>query len=287
MPAGTTPGTYPVTITGTGPLTAATHTVTYWLTVAAAGINNGNFETGDLSYWTVTAGTASTVTCAPHSGTYAAFLGGNNGDCGVTPTNGDSSISQTFTLPQPSTLSLWYDTSCPDTLTYDWATATLTDNTTHTTTVVLPKTCTTLTGWLQTSTALGASAVGHNFTLTLTSHDDNYPTDPTATKFDDITLTAATVPAAPTIGTATAGNSQATVSWTAPSSDGGSPIHGYVITAYVGYTPVKTRIFNSTLTTQTVTGLMNGTQYRFRVRAYNAIGVSGYSKVSNPVTPTA
>ena len=30
------------------------------------------------------------------------------------------------------------------------------------------------------------------------------------------------VPEAPTIGTATAGNAQATVSWTAPGSDGGS-----------------------------------------------------------------
>ena len=77
------------------------------------------------------------------------------------------------------------------------------------------------------------------------------------------------------------------MSWTVPVSDGGSPINGYVVTAYVGYSPVKTRIFNSTLTTQTVTGLVNGTTYRFRVGAYNAIGISGYSKVTNPVTPTA
>ena len=77
------------------------------------------------------------------------------------------------------------------------------------------------------------------------------------------------------------------MSWTAPASDGGSPITGYVLTAYVGYSPVKVRIFNSTLTTQTVTGLANGTEYRFRVRAYNTIGISGYSKVTNPVTPTA
>jgi len=48
---------------------------------------------------------------------------------------------------------------------------------------------------------------------------------------------------------------------------------------------VKTRIFNSPSTTQTVTGLTNGTTYRFRVRAYNAVGVGGYSTASNPVTP--
>ena len=65
-----------------------------------------------------------------------------------------------------------------------------------------------------------------------------------------------------------------------------SPIIGYVVTAYVGYNPVKVRIFVSTLTTQTVTGLTNGTTYRFRVRAFNAYGVSGYSTVTNPVTPS-
>ena len=98
-------------------------------------------------------------------------------------------------------------------------------------------------------------------------------------------MPAPTVPGAPLISLPVTGDGQATVSWTAPASDGGSPISGYVVTAYVGYGPVKTLIFNSTLTTQTITGLTNGTQYRFRVRAYNAVGISGYSKVTNPVTP--
>jgi hypothetical protein len=92
-------------------------------------------------------------------------------------------------------------------------------------------------------------------------------------------------PSAPTMGTAAPGDRAATMSWTAPASDGGSPIIGYVVTAYIGYGPAKTRIFNSTATTQTITGLTNGTTYRFRVRAYSAIGVSGFSKVSNAVTP--
>jgi hypothetical protein len=95
-------------------------------------------------------------------------------------------------------------------------------------------------------------------------------------------------PDAPTIlRNATAGNQSATISWLPPTSDGGSPIIGYAVVAYVGYAPVKVRIFNSPVTTQTVTGLTNGTEYRFRVLAYNAIGISGYSKVTNPVTPTA
>ncbi len=96
-----------------------------------------------------------------------------------------------------------------------------------------------------------------------------------------------TAPTAPTIlRNATAGNQSATVSWLAPASDGGSPITGYIVTAYVGYAPVTWRLFNSTLTTQTVNGLTNGTTYRFRVRAYNAYGFSGYSTATNAVTPT-
>jgi len=97
---------------------------------------------------------------------------------------------------------------------------------------------------------------------------------------------APTGPDAPTIGHATANDYQsATIEWLAPASDGGSPITGYVVTAYVGYAPVKVRIFNTPSTTETVTGLSDGTTYRFRVRAYNAIGVSGFSKVTNQVTP--
>jgi hypothetical protein len=108
-----------------------------------------------------------------------------------------------------------------------------------------------------------------------------------ASEHSNFVTVAPTAPGVPTIlRNATAGNQSATVSWLAPASDGGSPITGYVVTAYVGYAPVKVRIFNSPLTTQTVTGLTNGTTYRFRVRAYNAYGISGYSTVTNAVTPT-
>ena len=101
-------------------------------------------------------------------------------------------------------------------------------------------------------------------------------------------LTFATAPGAPTIiRNATAGDGVATVSWTAPGSDGGSAITGYVVTPYIGYFPLVPQVFSSTATTQVVTGLTNGRQYRFRVRAVNAVGTGGYSTVTNPVTPTA
>lgn len=102
-----------------------------------------------------------------------------------------------------------------------------------------------------------------------------------------VTPAAPTAPDAPMIGGATAGNRTATVSWTAPAADGGSPITGYVVTPYVGYWSGTPRVFSSTATTQTVTGLTNGGTYRFRVQAINAVGPSAYSRVTNPVTPTA
>jgi hypothetical protein len=92
-------------------------------------------------------------------------------------------------------------------------------------------------------------------------------------------------PQAPTSVTAVAGNSQATVSWTAP-HPGGTAITGYVVTAYNGYFPFQTRSYATPSTTQVFPGLTNGTTYRFRVQAVNAVGTGGYSKVSNPVTPT-
>lgn len=96
------------------------------------------------------------------------------------------------------------------------------------------------------------------------------------------------VPDAPTIiKNATAGNAEATVSWTAPASDGGSPILGYVVTPYVGYYAFPSVTYNSTATTQVVTGrVINGLTYRFRVQAINAVGTSAYSKVTNAVFPS-
>ena len=95
----------------------------------------------------------------------------------------------------------------------------------------------------------------------------------------------ATVPGAPTIGTATAGNAQATVTWTAPASNGGSAITGYVVTPYIGAAPQTSTTVGNVLTTP-ITGLTNGTSYTFRVAAINAIGTGNQSGNSNAVTPT-
>lgn len=95
-------------------------------------------------------------------------------------------------------------------------------------------------------------------------------------------FTPSTVPGAPTIGTATAGNAQATVAGTAPASNGGSAITGYRSTA----TPGGSTVTGASLPI-THTGLTNGTAYTFTLAAQNANGYGAESAASNSVTPSA
>ena len=101
-----------------------------------------------------------------------------------------------------------------------------------------------------------------------------------------IASAAATAPAAPTGVSATAGNAQATVSWTAP-NNGGSPITSYTITPYAGTAAQTPTTVTGTppATTATVTGLTNGTAYTFTVTATNGVGTGPASAASNSVTP--
>ncbi len=92
----------------------------------------------------------------------------------------------------------------------------------------------------------------------------------------------ATAPDAPTIGTATAGDGQATVTFIAPAYDGGSPVTYYTVTSNTGGF-----VKYSNGSPVTLTGLTNGQAYTFSVTATNAIGTSTVSSSSNSVTPTA
>ncbi|MGH3376249.1 MAG: hypothetical protein ACRDP6_16055, partial [Actinoallomurus sp.] len=169
--------------TGTGRPAATTQQATPARTPAGpADIVNGSFERGDLSGWTPSGVTAVTKE-RPHGGRYAALLGDPDD-----PHKGDSAIRQRFTAGRNHRrLSFWYSVTCRDRegVRYDWATASLRDDTAGATRTMLPKTCTADDSWQQ----VAAPVVGgHTYTLTLVSHDDGYFGDPTSTRYDDVSL---------------------------------------------------------------------------------------------------
>jgi hypothetical protein len=95
-----------------------------------------------------------------------------------------------------------------------------------------------------------------------------------------IASSAREVPGAPTIGTATAGNANASVTFTAPVYTGGVPIISYTVTSTPGSLTAT-----GASSPITVSGLTNGTAYTFRVTATNSVGTGPASAASNSVTP--
>ena len=89
------------------------------------------------------------------------------------------------------------------------------------------------------------------------------------------------VPAGPpTAVGAVAGDASATVLWSAPASTGSFPVTNYqVMSAPSGGTCLTTAL------TCEVTGLVNGTDYTFTVRALTGAGWSSWSQPSEAVTP--
>ena len=102
---------------------------------------------------------------------------------------------------------------------------------------------------------------------------------------EEVPATPVTVPGAPVGLTATAADAKVTLVWSAPASDGGSPVTGYDL--YVGTTAHfagRAPFAKVTGTAVTVTGLANGTTYYFRATAVNKAGESQPSD-EVPATP--
>lgn len=108
------------------------------------------------------------------------------------------------------------------------------------------------------------------------------------------TVVVAAVPGAVTSLTATPGNTQVTLSWSAPSSDGGSAVTDYLVEYRLSGAGSFTTFSHtaSTTTNIIVTGLTNGSLYNFQVSAINAIGTGSASAVNGtprtvPGAPTS
>ena len=116
----------------------------------------------------------------------------------------------------------------------------------------------------------GGLVNGESYTyhiIAVNTAGDSEPSEP-------VSITIGAIPSAPENLQATSGDEQLTLSWSTPSSDGGSSIHGYKI--YRNNVHIGTTSF----LTFTDTGLTNGQSYLYCVSAINN---NGDSPCSSPI----
>ncbi len=103
---------------------------------------------------------------------------------------------------------------------------------------------------------------------------------------NEVNITVVSTPSAPTLVTATAGNAQVTLTWSAPSDDGGLLVAGYNVYRGTSSGTETLLITLGDVLTYTNTGLTNGQTYYYKVSAINAMGEGPLSNElsAKPVT---
>lgn len=258
VPGGTANTAYSQTVTATGGTTPYTYAVTggalpTGLTLSAVGVLSGTPTQAGSFFITVTAADSSTGPGAPYSGARAYVL---------------TIAGPTITLAPASVPNATVGTAYTQTVAASGGTAPYTFSTTGS---VPPGLNVSSSGTLS-----GTPTTAGDFIFNIVATDAQSFTGSRAYAVH----VSAIAPDAPAIGTATAGDASATVSFTAPMSDGGTAITGYTVTsAPGGFTG------SGAGSPITVAGLTNGTAYTFTVTATNSAGTSTASAASNSVIP--
>ncbi len=262
-----TPGDGQVSVAFTAPGNNGGSAITgYTVTSNPGGFTGGGngFTTSPITVAGLSNGTAYTFTVTAMNAIGTSTTSGTSAS--ATPKGG-----QTITFAQPAAQN--YGTT--PTLTATAASATGTDGLTVSFSSSTTGVCTTTSGGALTFVTAGSCTINAD-----QSGDTATNAAPTVSRTFAVNAVA---PGAPTIGTATAGNQQATVSFTAPASSGGVGITNYTVTASPGGATAT-----GTGSPITVTGLTNGLAYSFTVTATNAQPLTGSaSAASNVVTPKA
>jgi uncharacterized membrane protein len=265
----TSPGSYTITVTGNdgaSPPRTRTTTVTLNVSKPAGQIDNGGFETGNLSGWTPSSANPPVVLSGgAHTGTYSARIGSTS------PAAADSTLSQVLNVsPAGGSLSFWYNPHCPDTITYDWQQFDILDSSGAVLATPL-KVCDNAATWKQLTVDM-TPYKGTQVTLRFLDHDDNYAGDPTYFQVDDVTFTPAGPPPAPDF------------SLSANPTTVVAPLASTDRTTSITVTPANG--FNSAVSGFSVSGLPTGSSYSFNPTTVNGSGSTTLTFTQVPANAT-
>lgn len=274
-------GPFGFTVTGAGAASTQSASASLTVTTMPTGgvVTNGDFETSDLTGWTVTIGSVSAVTTTPHGGSWSAQIGSTG------PLMSDSTLVQTINVPATgtNTLSFWYNPHCNDVIQYDWQDAQVQDLA-GAVLINLLHVCENTGVWTQVAADL-TPYNGTSVNLVFTDHDDGYAADPTYYLLDDVTVTTGAVMGGPPSTSITSPSSGAGVSQIVNVSASAIAQGGASITrieVYVDGSLIGSGSSSPATVAWDTTTVPNGS-HTLTSAAYDS---AGFSATSSPVTVT-